>query len=103
MSTKSSYITLHTKAMLLCRLHRQKKDVAQSLATSMFILSVVNMPRCDCYSQVRIAIQLDKYQKDSGAAWWADTRQTGEFPMFIYDGAGVYFLGRRTSSASIIT
>jgi hypothetical protein len=53
--------------------------------------------RFDCptgyYSQARIAIELDRYQKDSGAVWWADTRQTGEFPMSIYDEAGPLFPG----------
>ena len=29
--------------------------------------SVVNMPRYGCYSQVRIAIQLGRYQKDLGS------------------------------------
>jgi ankyrin repeat protein len=29
------------------------------------LIGVVNMPRYGCYSQVRIAIQLDRYQKDS--------------------------------------
>jgi hypothetical protein len=28
-------------------------------------VTVVNMPRYGCYSQARIAIQLDRYQKDS--------------------------------------
>ena len=29
--------------------------------------AVVNMPRYGCYSQARIAIQLDRYQKDLGS------------------------------------
>jgi hypothetical protein len=29
------------------------------------LILVVNRPRYGCYSQVRIAIQLDRYQKDS--------------------------------------
>jgi hypothetical protein len=46
-------------------------------------LLVANRPRYGCYSRDRTAIQLDRYQKDLGAVWWADTRQTGEFPMSI--------------------
>jgi hypothetical protein len=63
--------------------------------------SVVNMPRCGCYSQARIAVQLDRYQKDSEgfrriqveseSAWWADTRQTGEFHLSICNEAGPPF------------
>jgi hypothetical protein len=38
----------------------------------------------------------------SRAVWWADTRQTGEFPMsFFMTRLALYLLGRRTSSASI--
>ena len=49
------------------------------------------MPRYGCYSQARIAIQLDRYQKDMGSVGRADTRQTGKFPMSIYDEAGPPF------------
>jgi hypothetical protein len=55
------------------------------------VLCVANRPRYGCYLQARIAIQLDRYQKDSEALWWADTRQTGEFPMSIYNEAGPLF------------
>jgi hypothetical protein len=39
----------------------------QDLNGAASISTVVNMPRYGCYSQARIAIQLDRYQKDLGS------------------------------------
>jgi hypothetical protein len=68
----------------------QEGEGAQ-LDASLHIESVANRLRYGFYSRVRIAIQLDRYQKDLGAVWWANIRQTGEFPMSIFYEAGPLF------------
>jgi hypothetical protein len=71
---------------------------------------VVNRPRYGCYSQVRIAIQLDRYQKDSegfrrirGLSDGLTRGRQVSFLCLYMTRLALYFLGRKQAVLPIFT
>jgi len=56
--------------LLVCNKQHSSQVILTNIGSNKYfrgVVNVMNMPRYGYYSQARTAVQLDRYQKDSGA------------------------------------